>query len=1269
MRKLFWLFSALAVCGGVLVFADRLASPDGEEPVAAKQAYLAWQQSGTASEADKVLITRYYFPDSGGSRRALDAQGGPDAFGYEWVDNQGTDSAAFEWNELAGDPGAVHLLGTAFTSIDDGVTQPIAIGFDISFYGVSQDSLRIGTNGNIQFTTASTSLSNTCTLPSSVLGAAVMPFWDDLHLARNGSANGDNKVHYKNNGDHFIIEWDSIGFFSSGNPGALKFQVILYNDVRIKLQYQYMSGNLNGATIAIQQGVGGTSLTYGCNGTGQIPASGRAVWYHIPPLLTFDGQCMGILSPAQTKKTPGSLETVSFLMRNAGFASISPLEAAYRFDGGIPHLEAQPGVLNPGEVATFTFDTPLLLPETTGEYELEVWTSVIGEEDRTDDTCRMTLRVGPCEDAVINAPGTWTSSTCGGYDDCPHRVGQDRIVQVNVPYSGQWTIQLCDPIVNWDSYLLLSDQCCGPILGADDDNCPEFGVGHAQIACTTLTAGTYYVTVEPFSALVCSTFTLQVFDCALPPTGENVYTIPDLYFAGPGLIGQEVHVLCETVPDNILVALYGLYLENTPMPPYSYVRLAGGFIPAEDRKGTTILATGYLGLDFTAPPENNLTLTLTSYVALAVAALPVLPNWRQNWVAPDSCDTCKFAMLISGGVDTVNNRADYVDDLVDYYCYKRTHGWCESNIKVFYYNGDSTGHMDARIPPAVIDSAKQNKIQAWVNTVKARVAACRNANKKSSMEVVVTNHGSDAPPGINLLGDSVLSPADFTAMMQAIVDSGLSTMDIEFGQCFGGVMVNHLKRNLNGKQADITVASAADSAHSSWSSVRDPDPADTTGTGTIPGTGYNDWLFPKACALMEGKSIHEAVRRANHEYDNVLPGIAQGFGDEAQQYDQWAALPDSVLEQLDSTITADSLRRALQACAAAQRAESLKVMQSIRTEQYWRSVYMEKYCTWDTVQVTPGGRLVFTFSGETNACGNIEVYCKNNAGDWVKQVDQWNYNVPGSAGYQPGRETRKLDADSSSPGIYAIHSTSRNPYTVKVEAFNIRPPALDTDPSNPEDFAGFAFGGTTGNSDEFEDIVAPAVSITQGAGLDLSTMPRRIGSAGVQQLTVDYNLIQQNIYWTGMEIWLNVLSVSAGFQLTIQASNAQIPNQTVPITLTGEQSIFVGGVSGTGPRTLVLSSSSGSLELDSWGFRTLMDADPVDPATGCVNLRSVGPGGDINLNWNAAPGAASYNIYAAALPGGPYALIGTSPTNSFVDTGAVSQPFTRRFYYVTAVYP
>jgi len=82
----------------------------------------------------------------------LDNQGGADDFGYVFVDNQTGDTATFDWIELDSDPNAVSLT---FNGRDDGYSPyvPFAVGFP--FYGITQDSFCVTTNGTIQFTSHS----------------------------------------------------------------------------------------------------------------------------------------------------------------------------------------------------------------------------------------------------------------------------------------------------------------------------------------------------------------------------------------------------------------------------------------------------------------------------------------------------------------------------------------------------------------------------------------------------------------------------------------------------------------------------------------------------------------------------------------------------------------------------------------------------------------------------------------------------------------------------------------------------------------------------------------------------------------------------------------------------------------------------------------------------------------------------------------------------------------------------------------------------------
>ncbi|MBL0063345.1 MAG: hypothetical protein IPP40_18140 [bacterium] len=258
-------------------------------------------------------------------------------------------------------------------------------------------------------------------------------------------------------------------------------------------------------------------------------------------------------------------------------------------------------------------------------------------------------------------------------------------------------------------------------------------------------------------------------------------------------------------------------------------------------------------------------------------------------------------------------------------------------------------------------------------------------------------------------------------------------MDVEFGQCFGGQMVDSLRANLVAKGCDITASSATDDAHSTYS---------TGGNG-----GYNNWLNPKVCALQSGKSLQEAILEANKAYDSFI---------RADSTFATAVIPAlrSRMTHADS-VTAQAWEDWLNGASTAP-----------AKAQYWRNFSLKKRCQADTIVVQPGARLEITYTGPTSSCGNSEVMCRDTLGNWVR-VSHWNWNVPGSAGYVNGQNVRRVDAGPGHSGVYVLHSLSDS-FNVSVKAINPPLPALlEISPSNPQDYAGFGVGWQSGTSEEF----------------------------------------------------------------------------------------------------------------------------------------------------------------------------------------------------------
>lgn len=87
----------------------------------------------------------------------------------------------------AGTPPQVSFTPTTITASDDEV-YPVTIPFGFVFAGTSYSTLNIGSNGNIQFTTSSTSYSPTA-LPNPAIAAPFIAFfWSGNDLITHASS-------------------------------------------------------------------------------------------------------------------------------------------------------------------------------------------------------------------------------------------------------------------------------------------------------------------------------------------------------------------------------------------------------------------------------------------------------------------------------------------------------------------------------------------------------------------------------------------------------------------------------------------------------------------------------------------------------------------------------------------------------------------------------------------------------------------------------------------------------------------------------------------------------------------------------------------------------------------------------------------------------------------------------------------------------------------------------------------------------------------------
>jgi len=134
-------------------------------------------------------------------------------------------------------------------------------------------------------------------------------------------------------------------------------------------------------------------------------------------------------------------------------------------------------------------------------------------------------------DVVCGTPTLASGDTLGANNWCGNAAG-DAHYSFNALVDGEYVISLCNGTTAFDTYLrLYDDACCGNSIATSDDSC-----GAVSEITTTLTAGTYYVHVEGYSAneglfdldITCTEI-VATCDDVLVDLGDVVCGTPTLY--------------------------------------------------------------------------------------------------------------------------------------------------------------------------------------------------------------------------------------------------------------------------------------------------------------------------------------------------------------------------------------------------------------------------------------------------------------------------------------------------------------------------------------------------------------------------------------------------------------------------------------------------------------------------------------------------------------------------------------------------------------------
>ena len=251
-----------------------------------------------------------------------DSSGGPDAFGYRWIDSGSPGGPTFNWVNIS----TVGTPITAWTGTADDGYATVPFPFPFRFYGTTfSGTLNVCTNGFLSFTSTQNDYSNLAIPDATAPENGIFPFWDDLNLTSSGS------VYYYNDiaNNRFIVEYLNVPHFSSGGPYT--FEVIFRPDGTILYQYQTMDLTLvNSSTIGIQNASGTVAL--------QVVYNANYARNNLAVLLTTDILPWVSTSPTSGVIGPGDSAAVELRIHPAGLRADTLYTGRLRITGNTPDI-------------------------------------------------------------------------------------------------------------------------------------------------------------------------------------------------------------------------------------------------------------------------------------------------------------------------------------------------------------------------------------------------------------------------------------------------------------------------------------------------------------------------------------------------------------------------------------------------------------------------------------------------------------------------------------------------------------------------------------------------------------------------------------------------------------------------------------------------------------------------------------------------------------------------------------------------------------------
>ena len=459
-----------------------------------------------------------------------------------------------------------------------------------------------------------------------------------------------------------------------------------------------------------------------------------------------------------------------------------------------------------------------------------------------------------------------------------------------------------------------------------------------------------------------------------------------------------------------------------------------------------------------------------------------------------------------------------------------------------------------------------------------------------------------------IYGRTVLPAETLLAFQQMIIDSSSDTIGLEivdeFVECYGGSTATVLRRGLRPKKGTrIRGNSNAGTSVPAYAKNSPP---------------WDPYLSEKLTRLAAGDSYDEAVRKAQEAYRTWIRGLITTKHNLAEWYRGMLACMDAGSSAVCSlqyngnwywASNNASNRAKFRAKRDSLVADSTSEANHLAASGViFKSRRMTEYCDTIYINVPPGDQIAIEFPESVSSgmnCGNITVWEDTASSPppnkWVRRRI-WNWNNPGSYGYDPANRRRVITTPSGGTGRYFIHNDNKwGDYPITIET---RQQILYTDsPSNIHTYANASFGWNDSSMLEFNDLLIGETWYVDNAGIedfDLSMLPAFIcpRGYGIGELMISMGEMGDNEFWRDMELWLNILDVPFPGQLHIIVEGAEFPDHILFIEGPGIYTVHLGQMGGFRKETCVYPviifqsdiTVGASFAWDSWALRTLYDA-------------------------------------------------------------------------------